>query len=109
MSYDDWPEETMEIRRAVIRQTIRAATWQEVAEMVAQQFPIVTDPWCVRFNEFLETHKNAKFHRAEAPGGAVVIYCREAHAGVWFIPGTGMGIIQAKGLQALAEIVDACG
>jgi hypothetical protein len=109
MSYDDWPDDTMETRRAAIRKTIRPATWQEIAELGEKRFPIVTDPWCVRFQEFLQTHKNATFHRAEAPGGADVVYCREADAGVWFLPGSGMGIIQPKGLKALAEIVDALG
>jgi hypothetical protein len=36
-----------------------------------------------------------------------VIYCRETGNGLWFLPGSGMGIIQPKGLQLLAEIVDA--
>lgn len=107
MSYDDWPDDTMETRRAAIRKTIRSATWQEIAELGEKRFPVVSDPWCMRFQEFLNTHKNASFHRAEAPGGVEVVYCREADAGVWFLPGSGMGIIQPNGLKALAEIVDA--
>lgn len=107
MSYDDWPDDSMEIRREAIRKTIRPATWQEITELGEKRFPIVTDPWYVRLQEFLHAHKDAKFYRAEAPGGAEVIYCRETNTGIWFLPGTGMGIIQPKGLKALAEIVNA--
>lgn len=75
--------------------------------MGEQQFTVVSDPWYIRYNEFLQSHKTSKFYHAEAPGGAQIIYCREEDKGVWFLPGSGMGIIQPKGLQMLAEIVDA--
>jgi hypothetical protein len=108
MSYDqDWTDDTMETRRAMVRKTIRMATYEELKVLGEKRFPVVTDPWCARFNEFVESHKTSKFYQAEAPGGAEVIYCREADQGVWFLPGSGMGIIQPKGLQLLAEIVDA--
>jgi hypothetical protein len=107
MSYDDWPDDTMEIRREAVRRTIRPASYDELVELGEKRFPLVTDPWFVRFSEFLQNNKDSKFYRADAPGGAEVIYCREAEKGVWFLPGSGMGIIQSKGLKALAEIVDA--
>jgi hypothetical protein len=107
MSYDDWPDDTMEVRRAMVRKTIRPVSYDELVELGEKRFPVATDPWFTRFNEFLQAHKASKFYQAEAPGGAEVIYCREAEKGVWFLPGSGMGIIQSKGLKALAEIVDA--
>ena len=108
MSYDDdWPEDTMETRRAAVRKPIRTATYEELKTLSEKRFPVVSDPWCMRFNEFLDNHKASKFYRADIPGGAEIIYNREAEKGVWFLPGNGMGIIQPKGLKALAEIVDA--
>ncbi len=107
MNYDDWPEDTMEVRRAAIRKTIRPVYYEELKTLGEKRFPVATDPWCIRFNEFLQTHKNSKFHHAEIPGVAEIIYCRESEKGVWFLPGSGMGIIQPKGLKVLAEIVDA--
>ena len=106
MSYDDWPDNTMENRRVMIRKTIRPATWDELVALGEKRFPVATDPWCIRFNEFLKNHKTAKFYRAEAPGGAEVIYCRDTEKGIWFLPGSGMGIIQPRGLEALKDIVD---
>ena len=106
MSYDDdWPDNTMENRRVAVRKTIRPATIEELRELGAKRFPLVTDPWCERFSEFLKQHASAKFYRAETPEGAEIVYCKATGQGVWFLPGKGMGIIQPKGLQMLADIV----
>lgn len=43
-------------------------------------------------------------NRADFP--TEIAYCRETNQAIWFLPGSGMGIVQAKGLQMLAEIVD---
>ncbi len=108
MNYDDdWPDNTMENRRAMVRKTIRPVASAELKQLGERLFPAITDPWAERFSAFLAEHPNDKFYLAEAPGGAHIAYCRDAGRGIWFIPGTGMGIIQPKGLQALAEIVDA--
>jgi hypothetical protein len=107
MSYDDWPDNTMDNRRAVVRKTIRPAPLQELKDLGAKQFPVVTDPWCERYNAFLAKNANAKFYLAKTPEGAEVVYCRETGDGIWFLPGKGMGIVQPNGLKMLAEIVDA--
>ncbi len=105
MSYDDdWPEQTLETRRKVVTQTIRPATMEELKQLGEKHFTVVTDPWCERYNAFLTKNANAKFFLAATPEGAVVAYCRDTGDGVWFLPGKGMGIIQPKGLQVLAEI-----
>jgi hypothetical protein len=106
MSYDDdWPDNTMENRRVAVRKTIRPATLDELWELGAKRFPLATDPWCERFGEFLKQHASAKYFRAETYEGAEIVYCKDTGQGVWFLPGKGMGIIQPKGLQMLAEIV----
>jgi hypothetical protein len=105
MNSDDWPDNTIEDRRAMVRKTIRTTTVDELKQLCERLFPVVTDPWAERFNTFLNEHAHDRFYLAEAPG-AHIVYCREAGSGIWFIPGTGVGIIQSKGLQALAEIVD---
>lgn len=108
MSYDDdWPDQTWENRRLMIKKTIHPVTLAELKERGEKRFPIVTDPWCGRYNEFLETYSDAKFHRADIPEHAEIIYCHDAGKGVWFLPGKGMGIIQSKGLEILKGVVDA--
>jgi hypothetical protein len=107
MSYDDdWPDNTIENRRAMVRKTIRPATLEELKQLGEKRFPIATDPWCERFHAFLAAHPGGKFYLAETPEGAEIAYCRDANQGIWFLPGKGMGIIQPKGLQILADTVD---
>lgn len=67
MSYDDWPDNTMENRRAMIRKTIHPVTIEELKQLGEKRFPIVTDPWCERYNTFLAAHPGTQFHRAERP------------------------------------------
>lgn len=104
MNDDDWTD-PFQARCDRIRGTIRPATVCELRDLCALLFPVVTDPWAEKFNAFLHAHENDTFYLAEAPG-AQVAYCREAGQGIWFLPGTGVGILQPKGRQALAEIVD---
>lgn len=106
MSYDDWPDSTMENRRAAVRKTIRLATFDELKKLGEERFAVVTDPWCERYNNFLKEHAGGKIYRAEVPDGAVIVYCRDTEQGVWFLPGSGAGIIQPKGLEVLKQIVD---
>jgi hypothetical protein len=108
MSFDDdWPDQTVENRRKRIRETIRPATLEELRELGARQFPVVTDPWCEKYNAFLKEHADERFYRAESPEGAIVLYCRDSEKGIWFLPGQGTGIVQPRGLDILREIVDA--
>lgn len=106
MSYDDdWPDQTWENRRAMVEKTIRKVTLAELKALGEARFPIVTDPWCLRYQEFLTQHPDAEFFRAEVPEHAELVYCKDTGKGIWFLPGKGMGVIQPKGLQLLAEIV----
>jgi hypothetical protein len=107
MSYDEeWPDQTLENRRKVVRETIRPATYEDLRQLGEKRFPVATDPWCERYNVFLSNNKNSKFYLAKSPEGAEIAYCRETNNGIWFLAGKGMGIVQPKGLHMLAEIVD---
>lgn len=108
MSYDDdWPDPTWENRRLMIEKTIRPISLAELKQLGEKRFPIVTDPWYVRYNEFLATHPDAKFYLAEIPEHAEIIYCQDTGKGIWFLPDKGMGIIQRKGLEIIKGVVDA--
>ena len=102
----DWPDASLEIRKQRIQESIRPATYEELKLLGEKRFPIVNDPWCEKFNRFLDLHKEATFYLAKSPEGAEIAYCRETESAIWFLPGSGMGIVQAKGLRMLAEIVD---
>lgn len=107
MSYDDdWPDQTLENRKQMIRKTIRRADISQLRSLGDKYFKVATDPWCERYNSFLNQHETAKYYLAETPDGAEIAYCRDTEQGVWFLPESGMGLIQARGLGLLKEIVD---
>lgn len=107
MSYDeDWPDTTWENRRWMIKETIRPVSVAELKQLGEKRFLVVTDPWCIRYNEFLENNAEAKFYRAEVPEHAEIVYCAERDKGMWFLPEKGMGVIQSKGLEILKGVVD---
>lgn len=107
MNYDnDWPDQTRELQKAAARKTIRHATMEELMKLGEARFPVVSDPWCERYFTFLKKHRNAKFYRAEIGSAIEVVYCRDPGAGIWFMPGFGMGFLRERGLEAFAEIVD---
>jgi hypothetical protein len=106
MSYDDdWPDQTWENRRAMVVKTIRPATLGELKKMGEELFPVVSDPWCLRYFEFLNTHPDSRYYHAQIPGHAEIVYCGDSDRGMWFVPGKSMGVIQSKGLEILAQIV----
>lgn len=109
MSYDDdWPDNTWENRRLMIKKTIRPVSLAELKQLGEKRFLIVTDPWCVRYNEFLATHAEAKYYLADIPEKAEIIYCQDTGKGFWFLPdGKGMGFVQSKGLEIIKGVVDA--
>ena len=107
MSYDDdWPDQTLENRKLMIRKTIRRAEVSKLRALGDKYFKVATDPWCEHYNKFLHDHATARYYLAETPEGAEIAYCRDTEQGVWFLPDSGMGIIQPRGLGFLKEIVD---
>ena len=57
MSYDDtWPENSLDKRCEVIRQTIHPVTIDELRRFAESAFPVVTDPWYEKFNDLLRSN-----------------------------------------------------
>jgi hypothetical protein len=107
MNYDnEWLEQLLENRSKAIRDSIRPATIEEVRELGQERFPSATDPWAEGFKAFLDEHPRDRYYLARTSEGAEVVYCRDAGKGIWFLPGRGMGLLQPKGLQRMAAIVD---
>lgn len=105
MNYDDdWPEQTHEDRRAMVRKTIHPVTVAELKTLGEKRFLVVSDPWCERYNQFLADHPDAKYFMATSLEGAEIIYCRDSARGLWFLPEKGMGVIMPNGVEILAEI-----
>lgn len=107
MSYDDsWPENTLEDRREAVRKSIHPVTLDELRKFGETAFPLVTDPWCEKFNALLKGNAHCRFYRAKSLEGADIIYCKDAHTAMWFLKGSGMGFVQPRGLEIIGRIVD---
>ena len=107
MSYDDdWPDEDVNERREAIRETIRRVDVSEIRALGKERFGDSADPWAERFNRFLNTHPKARYYQAEVPGGFEIAYCHDTGDALWFLPGSGMGVVQEKGKRFLKELVN---
>jgi hypothetical protein len=101
----DFDELTKE-RRESIAKTVRTASVDELKKLGDQIFPYVEDPWREAFFGFIAQNPGATFHYAITSDGVHIVYCREKDKGIWFIPGTGKGPLQARGRQTMRQIIE---
>ncbi len=99
-------EEITKARRKAIAESIRTISVEELKTLGERLFPFVDDPWREKFFDFIAENPGATFHHAITHDGVQLIYCRTQEKGMWFMPGTGMGPMQPKGLAILKQIVE---
>jgi hypothetical protein len=56
------------------------------------------------FYEFLAENPGATFHHATTHDRVHVIYCGAGNKGMWFLPGSGMGPLETKGLAIMKQL-----
>ena len=99
-------EEITKARRKAIAESIRTISVEELKALGERLFPFVGDPWRDKFFAFLHENPGATFHHATTHDHVQIIYCRDKEKGMWFLPGTGMGPMQPKGLGIFKQIVE---
>lgn len=99
-------DELNEARRKAIAETIHEIGIEAVHALVDQLFPTVDHPWRAKLLTFLSENADATFHHATTDDRIHVIYCHAKERGIWFMPGSGVGPMQARGLAALKQIVE---
>ncbi len=90
-----------EARSKSIAETIQPISVDELKAIGEQLFPYLDHPWRQQFFQFVSENANCVFHHATTQDGIEIFYCKDQNKGMWFIPGSGMGPLQEKGLQAL--------
>jgi hypothetical protein len=98
-------ESLTEARRKGIEETIYAASAEQLNKLGEGLFPSSDHPWRERFFEFIRQNAAATFYHATTHDRIHILYCGDKDAGMWFLPGTGMGPLQSKGLKIMKEIV----
>ena len=99
-------EEITKARRKAIAESIRTISAEELKALGEKLFPGVDHPWREKFFAFINENPGATFHHATTHDGVQIIYCHDKSKGMWFLPGSGMGPMQPKGLAILKQIVE---
>jgi len=100
-------DEITEARRTAIAKSIHPIGVEELKALGEGLFPYVDHQWRDKFFSFISENAGATFHHATTHDRFHVIYCQDKEKGMWFLPGSGMGPMQAKGLGIMKEIVQA--
>ena len=98
-------ESTKEERIKSIKKTIRPIGVDEVKKMGDQLFKFADDPWRSAFFGFIAEHPNASYHHAVTHDQVNILYCQENDRGIWFLPGSGLGPLQANGKKAMSDAI----
>ncbi len=99
-------DEINESRRKAIKESIHTITVEELQTLGEGLFPYIDHPWREKFFTFLTENSGATFYHANTRDHVHFIYCPSKDRGLWFLPGSGMGPLQAKGLGILKEVVE---
>ncbi len=92
-------------RRKAIAKSIRAISVEELKKLGEEIFVHADDPWRETFFRFIAENSGATFHHAVTSDGVHILYCRGNDKGMWFLPGTGKGPLQARGRKIMKEII----
>src|SRR4051812_22683789 len=93
-------------RRASIAKSIRTISEEELKKVGEEIFIFVDDPWREAFFRFIAENRGSTFHHALTSDEVHIVYCRDKDKGMWFLPGTGKGLLQAKGRQTMKEMIE---
>ena len=92
-------------RRKAIANSIRTISLEELKALGNEIFRYADDPWREAFFRFIAENPGATFHHAVMSDGVNIIYCRDEDKGIWFLPGSGLGPLQATGRKVMSEII----
>lgn len=92
-------------RRKAIAKSIRTISVEELKKLGGELFRYADDPWRETFFRFIAENAGATFHHAVMSDGHNIVYCRDHDKGIWFLPGSGMGPLQATGRKIMKEMI----
>ena len=93
-------------RRKALAASVRTVSVEELKAIGESIFRYADDPWRDAFFKFIADNRGATFHHAVMSDGHNIVYCRDQDKGMWFLPGSGMGPLQATGRKAMKEIIE---
>ena len=107
MPFDKFDLETLtKERRKAIAKSIRTVDTEELKKIGEEIFRYAEDPWREAFFRFIAENPGATFHHAVTSDNVNIVYCRDKDKGMWFLPGSGMGPLQARGKKIMKEMIE---
>jgi hypothetical protein len=94
-------------RRKAIARSIRTVSTEELNKIGEEIFHYADDPWRQAFFRFIAENPGATFYHAVTSDNVNIVYCRDKDKGMWFLPGSGMGPLQARGKKVMKEMIEA--
>ena len=108
MPFDKFDLETLtKERRKAIAKSIRTVDTEALKKIGEEIFRYAEDPWREAFFRFIAENPGATFHHAVTSDNVNIVYCRDKDKGMWFLPGSGMGPLQARGKKVMKEMIEA--
>src|SRR5262249_7720826 len=92
-------------RRKALAKSIRTISVEELKKLGGELFRYADDPWRETYFRFIAENSGATFHHAVASDGVNIVYWRGQDKGIWFLPGSGMGPLQATGRKIMKEMI----
>ena len=99
-------ETLTEERCAAIEKSIRSISTEELKQIGEKLFPHAGDAWRDGFFQFIADNPGVTYHHAVTHDGVNLVYCREKDKGIWFLPGRGLGPLQATGRKTMKEMIE---
>ena len=94
-------------RRKAIASSIRPISVEELKKLGGELFRYAEDPWREAFFQFIAENPGSTYHHAVMSDGVNIVYCRDKDKGIWFLPGSGMGPLQATGRKVMKDAISA--
>ena len=90
-------------RRQAIAKSIRTVDAPEMKKIGDHLFKFADDPWREKFFHFLAENPSGSYFHAVTQDNVNLLYCRDKNIGIWFLPGSGLGPLQDRGLKMMKE------
>jgi hypothetical protein len=105
MAFENFDLENLDNeRRKAIAKSIRTISVEELKKLGGELFRYAEDPWREAFFRFIAENPGATYHHAVMSDGVNIVYCRDKDKGIWFLPGSGLGPLQATGRKVMKEM-----
>jgi hypothetical protein len=92
-------------RRKAIANSIRPISVEELKKLGGELFRYAEDPWREAFFQFIAKNPGSTYHHAVMSDGVNIVYCRDKDKGIWFLPASGMGPLQATGRKVMKDAI----